>query len=286
MNHYVIHIDRHIERAEFIKNSLGDKIKWQFVKAVDAENLVDYKTNKKPVVKPLITMGYFPYINKYALESSLDVRLKRFYNPLPDGSSPLPAPDDPGLDYVMHTLQEPIILKDVVTNKIYNYIPFTHFYGNHKPYLTSQMLTLISNGLSFKETLRYHYENNEEDYCVILEDDVYINDVEYLKTVYNQLQKMDFDVCILCESPKKEPRPKFRQINENIYEINPHLICGTGACMFTRSFYNKLKYLDFISFAADCLISVCQENYGCKILCSDQPVFKLGEVSKQSTISP
>lgn len=286
MNHYVIHIDRHVERGDFIKKSLGDKIKWQFVKAVDAENLIDYKTNKKPVVKPLITMGYFPLINKYALESKLHYSLKRFYNPLPDGSSPLPDPDDPGLDYVMHTLQEPTILKDVTTDKIYNYIPFTHFYGNHKPYLTSQTLTLISSGLSFKETLRYHYENNTEEYCVILENDVYINDLDYLKNVYDQLQKMDFDVCILCESPKKEPRPKFRQINEYIYEIAPHYMCGAGAFMFTRNFYNKLKYLDLISFTADTIISVYQENYGCKILCSDQPVFKLGEVSKQSTISP
>jgi hypothetical protein len=180
----------------------------------------------------------------------------------------------------------PTDILDTKTNTIYKYIPANNLETKYKPYNIFLSEQQISLALSHINAIKYFFETNDDDVFVLCEDDIKINPSEDPIKFYHELLKLEFDICILCESPGYGMNlPYNKKINDKFFEVNPHWYSGAAAYCIKRSCYDIIKDIEIISFAADDLFGILQVDCECKIITSNNPLFVLNELSKHSTIN-
>jgi hypothetical protein len=180
----------------------------------------------------------------------------------------------------------PADILDTKTNAIYKYIPANNLETEYKPYNIFLSEQQISLALSHINAIKYFFETNDDDVFVLCEDDVKINPSEDPIKFYNELLQLEFDICILCESPGYGMNlPLNKQISDKFFEVKPHWYSGAAGYCIKRSCYDIIKDIEIVSFAADDLFGILQVDCECKIIASNSPLFALNELSKYSTIN-
>lgn len=174
---------------------------------------------------------------------------------------------------------------DKVENKKYTYVPAGTLETKYTPYNSFLSDSMISLAASHMNAIKWFFENNSEDYFVLCEDDIKLNSTVNLDNLYSDLLTLEFDICLLSESPCHGlKRPGDKKINDIFYEVHPHYYSGVAAYCVKRSCYDIIKDMDFISFAADDMIGVLQVDCECKVISPYIPLFLLNDLSKISTI--
>lgn len=179
----------------------------------------------------------------------------------------------------------PKTILDKFSGKKYKYIPANNLETIFNPYNIFLSSPQISLAISHINAIKYFFENNDAEYFVLCEDDVKLNPKVDISKLYDEMLKLDFDICLLSESPcHGMKRPGNKKINNIFYEVHPHYYSGVAAYCVKRSCYDIIKDIDFISFAADDMVGVLQVNCECKVISPYNPLFFLNDLSKISTI--
>lgn len=245
MKHLIIHVDEHLQREDLIRNEFGNKIDWEFFPAVKYSNLVDLETNQE-IEHKFIRYGV-------------------------GDSGP--------------RILSPKTILDKFSGKKYKYIPANNLETIFNPYNTFLSSPQISLAISHISAIKYFFENNDVEYFVLCEDDIKINSKVDISNLYGEMLKLDFDICLLSESPyHKYRRPKQKEINDYFYEIFPHQYSGAAAYCIRRSCYDIVKSIDIVSFAADDMFGILQMDCDCTIIQPYDIPFLLNDLSKNSTL--
>lgn len=181
-------------------------------------------------------------------------------------------------------LREKTIL-DKFSGEKYKYIPANNLETVFIPYNIFLSSPQISLALSHINAIKYFFENNDDEYFVLCEDDIKLNQKVDIYRLYDKMLKLDFDICLLSESPcHKYERPKLKEINNYFYEILNHQYSGSAAYCIKRSCYNIIKDMDIVSFTSDDIFGILQMDCDCKIIQPYDIPFLLNDLSKNSTL--
>jgi hypothetical protein len=174
---------------------------------------------------------------------------------------------------------------DKAENQKYFYIPAGMLETKYNPYNSFLSDSMISLAISHMNAIKWFFENNSEEYFILCEDDIKLNPTLNIVDLYSTLLTLNFDICLLSESPyHKMKRPGDNKINNLFYEVEPHYYSGVASYCVRRSCYDIIKDMNFISFAADDLVGILQLDCECKVIAPYNPLFLLNDLSKISTI--
>jgi len=245
MKHLIIHVDEHLQREQLIRTELADKIDWEFFPAVKYSNLVDFETNQE-IEHMFIRYGV-------------------------GDSGP--------------RILSPKTILNKFSGKKYKYIPANNLETVFKPYNIFLSSAQISLAISHITAIKYFFENNDAEYFVLCEDDIKLNPKVDISKLYDEMLKLDFNICLLSESPyHKYNRPKLKGINNYFYEILNHQYSGSAAYCIKRSCYDIINNMNIVSFTSDDIFGILQMDCECKIVQPYDIPFLLNDLSKNSTL--
>lgn len=180
----------------------------------------------------------------------------------------------------------PKTILDKFSGKKYKYIPANNLETIFNPYNIFLSSPQISLAISHINAIKYFFENNDAEYFVLCEDDVKLNPKVDISKFYDEMLKLDFDICLLSESPyHKKERPKLKDINNYFYETSSRdHYSGSAAYCINRSCYDIIKNMDIVSFTSDDIFGILQMDCDCKIIQPYDLPFLLNDLSKNSTL--